>query len=121
MHTTLFAYAMSLFILVCYILNSLNITTFYFCRLYFNGMEYLGLILIENHNLDLFCVIFQPIIGNDLVDEHKEQIADLIRQQRIGPEHRVRDFDNYVCLLNGKVSSKIYKIKRRNNLGTNNF
>lgn len=47
---------------------------------------------------------FQPIIDNDLVDYYKKLIADLIAEQRVGPELRVRDFDDYVCLLNGDVS-----------------
>ncbi|XP_072937032.1 dynein axonemal heavy chain 7 [Epargyreus clarus] len=51
----------------------------------------------------------KPVIDNDLVEEYKKQIADLINEQRIGPELRVQDFDDYVCLLNGESSSKVDK------------
>lgn len=46
---------------------------------------------------------FQPIIDDELVEAYKKKVADLINEQRIGPELRVQDFDDYVCLLNGEV------------------
>lgn len=52
--------------------------------------------------------IFQPIIDDELVEAYKKKVADLISEQRIGPELRVQDFDDYVCLLNGDVSSRLY-------------
>lgn len=56
------------------------------------------------------CLFQQPIIDNDLVEGYKKQIADLINEQRIGPELRVQDFDNYICLLNGEVGSLLLLI-----------
>ncbi|XP_037866676.1 dynein axonemal heavy chain 7 isoform X1 [Bombyx mori] len=49
----------------------------------------------------------KPIIDNDLVDDYKAEVADLISEQRIGPELRVQDFDDYVCLLNGDALSEV--------------
>ncbi|XP_075991785.1 dynein heavy chain at 36C [Anticarsia gemmatalis] len=49
----------------------------------------------------------KPIIDHSLVDDYKKLIADLIAEQRIGPELRVQDFDDYVCLLNGESLSKV--------------
>lgn len=64
-------------------------------------MTLIYLIKNNNNNNVLF---FQPIIDNDLVEDYKKKVADLINDQRIGPELRVQDFDDYVCLLNGDVS-----------------
>ncbi|XP_047042351.1 dynein axonemal heavy chain 7 [Helicoverpa zea] len=49
----------------------------------------------------------RPIIDNDLVDSYKTQIAELIAEQRIGPELRVQDFDDYICLLNGESQTEV--------------
>ncbi|XP_026726846.1 dynein heavy chain 7, axonemal [Trichoplusia ni] len=49
----------------------------------------------------------KPIIDPDLVDAYKAQIAELIADQRIGPELRVQDFDDYVCLLNGASIAEV--------------
>lgn len=51
--------------------------------------------------------LFQPIIDNNIVEDYKKIIADLIAEQRIGPELRVQDFDDYVCLLNGEVCGQL--------------
>ncbi|XP_028155786.1 dynein heavy chain 7, axonemal [Ostrinia furnacalis] len=52
-------------------------------------------------------VTLKPIIDDDLVDDYKKKVADLIAEQRIGPELRVQDFDDYVCLLNGDSLTKV--------------
>lgn len=44
------------------------------------------------------------MIDSELVDNYAKQISNLIDEQRIGPELRIQDFDDYVCLLNGTVS-----------------
>ncbi|XP_045534007.1 dynein axonemal heavy chain 7 [Papilio machaon] len=49
----------------------------------------------------------KPIIDSELVDKYKKSIADLIDEQRIGPELRIQDFDNYVCLLNGESLDEV--------------
>ncbi|KAI8428218.1 hypothetical protein MSG28_002442 [Choristoneura fumiferana] len=48
-----------------------------------------------------------PIIEAEIVESYKKKMADLINEQRIGPELRVQDFDDYVCLLNGVSLGKI--------------
>ncbi|XP_073942137.1 dynein axonemal heavy chain 7-like, partial [Choristoneura fumiferana] len=49
----------------------------------------------------------KPIIEAEIVESYKKKMADLINEQRIGPELRVQDFDDYVCLLNGVSLGKI--------------
>ncbi|CAG4997774.1 unnamed protein product [Parnassius apollo] len=49
----------------------------------------------------------KPIIDNELIEDYKSKIADLIDEQRIGPELRVQDFDDYVCLLNGESIAQV--------------
>ncbi|XP_041972117.1 dynein axonemal heavy chain 7 isoform X2 [Aricia agestis] len=44
----------------------------------------------------------KPIIDQELVEHYKTTVTNLINEQRIGPELRVQDFDDYVCLLNGE-------------------
>ncbi|XP_052747260.1 dynein axonemal heavy chain 7 [Bicyclus anynana] len=49
----------------------------------------------------------RPIIDNDIVEDYKTKVADLINEQRIGPELRVQDFDSFVCLLNGESQGQV--------------
>lgn len=53
-------------------------------------------------------MFLKPLIDNDLVEDYKASVVDLISEQRIGPELRVQDFDDYICLLDGDVSYKLY-------------
>ncbi|CAH2067322.1 unnamed protein product, partial [Iphiclides podalirius] len=52
-------------------------------------------------------VFLQPIIDEELIEGYKKSIIGLINEQRIGPELRVQDFDDYVCLLNGESLSQV--------------
>ncbi|XP_050670474.1 dynein axonemal heavy chain 7-like [Leptidea sinapis] len=52
-------------------------------------------------------VTLRPVIDNEIIEGYKKSIIDLINEQRIGPELRVQDFDDYVCLLNGESSSEV--------------
>lgn len=38
----------------------------------------------------------------------------MLEEQRIGPELRVQDFDNYMSLMNGEEAENIYEIMREN-------
>jgi hypothetical protein len=49
----------------------------------------------------------QPTIPDITVEDYKQQIRDLLENQRIGPELRVQDFDEYMPLINGEVSSQV--------------
>lgn len=66
-----------------------------------------------NKQLLIAFSLIQPVIDSELVDNYTKQISGLIDEQRIGPELRIQDFDDYVCLLNGTVSclNTYFKIK----------
>lgn len=49
----------------------------------------------------------QPTIPDITVEDYKQQIRDLLENQRIGPELRVQDFDEYMPLINGEVSPQV--------------
>ncbi|XP_063529439.1 dynein axonemal heavy chain 7-like [Cydia strobilella] len=49
----------------------------------------------------------QPKIDRELVEKYRQNIHDLISEQRLGPESRTKDFDPYVCLLNGESRMKV--------------
>lgn len=55
--------------------------------------------------------MFQPEIPSDIVEEKKEAVLTLLEDQRIGPELRIHDFDNYIDLINGDVRLFIVLIK----------
>lgn len=69
--------------------------------------------LYLNKKLLIALSLIQPVIDSELVDNYTKQISRLIDEQRIGPELRIQDFDDYVCLLNGTVSflNDYFKIK----------
>lgn len=48
-------------------------------------------------------IIFQPLIPQTIVDEYKEGVRIMLENNRIGPELKMQDFDNYVHLINGEV------------------
>jgi dynein heavy chain len=47
---------------------------------------------------------FQPQIPQDIIAECRDRICAILEEQRIGPELRMQDFDNYMTLMNGVVS-----------------
>lgn len=44
-----------------------------------------------------------------MIDDYKQQIKDLLENQRIGPELRVQDFDDFMPLINGEAEDEIEK------------
>ncbi|KAK5646414.1 hypothetical protein RI129_004878 [Pyrocoelia pectoralis] len=47
----------------------------------------------------------KPIIPNVIVENYKIELKSMLADQRIGPELRVQDFDEYMPLINGEVSN----------------
>jgi dynein heavy chain, axonemal len=48
-------------------------------------------------------ILLKPAIPKDIVDRCRLQIQEMLEEQRIGPELRMQDFDDYMSLMNGKV------------------
>lgn len=48
-------------------------------------------------------VFLKPTIPEQTVENYKKLIKNLLENQRIGPELRVQDFDEYMPLINGEV------------------
>lgn len=42
---------------------------------------------------------------DEIVDECRATVQETLEEQRIGPELRVQDFDDYIHLINGEVNS----------------
>ncbi|CAG9863347.1 unnamed protein product [Phyllotreta striolata] len=55
----------------------------------------------------MILAVMDPIIDNDIVNEYKEQIKEMLEDQRIGPELRVQDFDEFLPLINGVYEAYI--------------
>ncbi|ERL86097.1 hypothetical protein D910_03511 [Dendroctonus ponderosae] len=49
----------------------------------------------------------KPTIPNETIDIYKQEIKDLLENQRIGPELRVQDFDEYMPLINGEAEDEV--------------
>lgn len=43
------------------------------------------------------------------MEEHREKLLTLLDDQRIGPELRVQDFDEYMSLINGEAQEEVEK------------
>ena len=50
----------------------------------------------------------QPEIPQEIVTDCRDRICAILEEQRIGPELRMQDFDNYMTLMNGVVSYYIW-------------
>ncbi|XP_056634815.1 dynein axonemal heavy chain 7 [Diorhabda sublineata] len=48
-----------------------------------------------------------PIFPEELAMEYKTQIRNMLEEQRIGPELRIQDFDEFLPLINGKDESYV--------------
>lgn len=59
-------------------------------------------------NLTQF-LILQPVIPEEIVEGYREQLLSLLDDQRIGPELRVQDFDEYMPLINGEAQEEVEK------------
>lgn len=51
----------------------------------------------------------KPAIPKDIINDCRIRIHDLLEEQRIGPELRMQDFDDYMDLINGKNIDEIEK------------
>uniref|UniRef100_A0A1B0D1E5 Uncharacterized protein n=1 Tax=Phlebotomus papatasi TaxID=29031 RepID=A0A1B0D1E5_PHLPP len=49
----------------------------------------------------------QPIISEAALDDCRSKILRVLEDQRIGPELRMQDFDEYITLMNGVASEQI--------------
>ncbi|XP_014284130.1 dynein axonemal heavy chain 7 isoform X1 [Halyomorpha halys] len=50
-----------------------------------------------------------PEISSDIIAKKKESVLNLLEDQRIGPELRIHDFDNYIDLINGDAEIAVNK------------
>lgn len=51
----------------------------------------------------------KPIIPSQFIDNCRCTIDELLEEQRIGPQLRLQDFDEYMDLMNGTDASSIYR------------
>lgn len=56
----------------------------------------------------------KPIISNDIIDECRTQIVNVLDEERIVPELMLQDFDDYMDLMNGADADKIYNFMNAN-------
>lgn len=50
----------------------------------------------------------KPVIADETIDECRKRISNMLEEQRIGPELRLQDFDDYMSLMNGADADRIY-------------
>lgn len=55
----------------------------------------------------LFLLILQPCISEDFIHSNKLKVLATLEEQRIGPELRVQDFDDYIDLINGNAQEYV--------------
>ncbi|XP_055681851.1 dynein axonemal heavy chain 7 [Lutzomyia longipalpis] len=55
----------------------------------------------------------QPIISDTAVADCRNKILRVLEDQRIGPELRMQDFDDYITLMNGAAAEEIEKFISR--------
>lgn len=53
------------------------------------------------------------MIPPDLIEDCRYRIHEMLEEQRIGPELRVQDFDNYMILMNGEEAENMYDFMRK--------
>lgn len=75
-----------------------------------------GFVRIEKRFGNLFhfsspysSAFLKPIIMPDFIEDCRSKIHEMLEEQRIGPELRLQDFDDYISLVNGVDADKIYK------------
>lgn len=61
-------------------------------------------VLMEAQGGDEF---LKPAIPNDIIESCRLRIHEVLEEQRIGPELRMQDFDDYMDLMNGKNIDEI--------------
>lgn len=50
----------------------------------------------------------KPVIADRMIDDCRKRIFNMLEEQRIGPELRLQDFDDYMSLMNGADADRIY-------------
>jgi dynein heavy chain, axonemal len=55
----------------------------------------------------------KPAIPNEIIEASKMRIDEMLQEQRIGPELRMQDFDDYMDLMNGVNIDEIEKFIKR--------
>lgn len=55
----------------------------------------------------------KPAIPNEIIEDCKQRIHEMLEEQRIGPELRMQDFDDYMDLMNGKSIDEIEAFIKR--------
>lgn len=63
-------------------------------------------VLMDTQGSDEF---LKPAIPNDIIESCRLRIHEVLEEQRIGPELRMQDFDDYMDLMNGKNIDEIEK------------
>lgn len=58
-------------------------------------------------SVDFYLYFLQPIIDEEYIDANKIRVLATLEEQRIGPELRVQDFDEYIDLINGNTQDQI--------------
>lgn len=56
----------------------------------------------------------KPNIPLHIIDQCRYRICNVLEEQRIGPELRLQDFDDYMSLMNGEDAEKIYDFMKSN-------
>ena len=54
-------------------------------------------------------VFLNPIISDEYIEQCRYTVYEMLEEQRIGPELRLQDFDEYMSLMNGTDAEYIYK------------
>lgn len=52
--------------------------------------------------------LLKPVIPARLIDDCRNRIFNMLEEQRIGPELRLQDFDDYMSLMNGAEADRIF-------------
>lgn len=50
----------------------------------------------------------KPVIADRMIDDCRKRICNMLEEQRIGPELRLQDFDDYMSLMNGVDADQIF-------------
>ncbi|XP_046587391.1 dynein axonemal heavy chain 7-like [Neodiprion lecontei] len=53
--------------------------------------------------------VLQPVILREVIDSYSQQIVNLIEEQRVGPEQRLRDFDQYMSLIDDHENRTVFE------------
>lgn len=56
----------------------------------------------------------KPIIPDDVIKQCRNQVIDVLEEERIVPELLLQDFDDYMNLMNGMDADKIYNFMNTN-------